>query len=268
MTSKPVGFFDSGVGGLTVLGSTRRIHPELSFCYFGDTAHCPYGDRPLEEVRQFALEAVNLLVSRECDPIVMACNISSSIALEEARRRHPDREIFGLINHNLVREISSRSRGVVGVMATAGTVKSMRYTEVLEEAGLTVYQQACSPLVPLVEEGHTAGEIVINTLEPLVEPLLKQNVDTIVLGCTHYPLLRSSLRDLIPDAVEIIDPGRVMGYWLSEKLPSPNGTKPDQRFLVSGESESVKQALVENFQFSAPEVCTLPDHRPLGDIRT
>jgi len=237
------GFFDSGVGGLTVVRAAQSVNPEISYHYFGDTARCPYGDRPLDEVKEFALQAVDFLVEKGSDPIVMACNISSSIALETARKRYPDRTVLGLINQKLVEEVRSASDGVVGVIATAGTVKSERYPSVLAGADLDVYQQACSPLVPLVEEGHYSGEIVENTLAPLLEPLLKKNMDTLILGCTHYPLLSPALKECLPSSIRIIDPGRVMASILKQHINSPNGTSPTRRFYTSGDPGSVEQVL-------------------------
>ncbi|MFB6346996.1 MAG: glutamate racemase [bacterium] len=169
-----VGFFDSGVGGLTVLEASRETISNLSYYYLGDTKHCPYGDRPLAEVRQFALNAVGFLREQDCSQIVMACNISSSIALKPARRQFPDLTIHGLINEDLVNHIKSvTDNGHVGVMATTGTVNSGFYPQQLEPAGLSVHQQACSPLVPMIEAGHHSGPLVRQTLEPLLSPLIK-----------------------------------------------------------------------------------------------
>ncbi|MFB6226918.1 MAG: glutamate racemase [bacterium] len=243
-----VGFFDSGVGGLTVLEASRETISNLSYYYLGDTKHCPYGDRPLAEVRQFALNAVGFLREQDCSQIVMACNISSSIALKPARRQFPDLTIHGLINEDLVNHIKSvTDNGHVGVMATTGTVNSGFYPQQLEPAGLSVHQQACSPLVPMIEAGHHSGPLVRQTLEPLLSPLIKQNVDTLVLGCTHYPFLTDVINDLTNNEINLVDPGRVMANRLKQSLSDSNGEKPAGTFAATGETESLKEALEHNF---------------------
>lgn len=250
-----VGFFDSGVGGLTVLEAARERLSSLSYYYLGDTKHCPYGDRPLAEVRQFALNAVGFLREQGCSHVVMACNISSSIALEPARQQFEDLTLHGLINDDLVAEIRSvTDNGRVGVMATTGTVNSGFYPKQLEPAGLSVHQQACSPLVPMIEAGHHSGPLVRQTLEPLLSPLLKQNVDTIVLGCTHYPFLSGVIEDLIDEDVTLVDPGQVMARRLQQRLSSTNGTGSTGVYAATGETESLEEALRDNFGRSNVEI--------------
>ncbi len=242
-----IGFFDSGVGGLTVLEASRRRLPDLSFYYLGDTIHCPYGDRPLPEVRQFALNAINFLKERNCREVVMACNISSSIAVEPAREQFPEMTVHGLINADLVDEVSSRSNnGRIGVLATTGTVNSGFYPEMLQQAGLEVVQQTCSPLVPLIEAGHHEGPLVRQTLQPLLAPLQRQNVDTIILGCTHYPFHAPVIRELLEDDIGIVDPGRVMARRLSDRGVTDPGDTGDGTFAATGEIQSLKATLEED----------------------
>lgn len=245
-----IGFFDSGVGGLTVLEAARRQLENLSFYYLGDTKHCPYGDRPLAEVRQFALDAVHHLSEQGCDEIVMACNISSSIALEPAREQFPDQTFHGLINDDLVATVAERTRnGRVGVLATTGTVKSKFYPEQLEPAGVEVIQQACSPLVPMIETGHLDGPLVRQTLEPLLDPLRRQNVDTIILGCTHYPFLAPVMRELLEDHVELVDPGNVMARRLQRNYESSPEPPLEQTFAATGETTSIRTTLEEDLGY-------------------
>ena len=245
-----IGFFDSGVGGLTVLEASRRRLDDLSFYYLGDTKHCPYGDRPLPEVRQFALNAVRFLTEQGCEEIVMACNISSSIALEPAREQFPDRTFHGLINDDLVQTVAERTRnGRVGVLATTGTVKSKFYPEQLEPAGVEVIQQACSPLVPMIEAGHLDGPLVRQTLEPLLDPLRRQNVDTIILGCTHYPFLAPVMRDLLEDHVDLVDPGQVMARRLETNYDSSRTENAQETFAATGETTSIRTTLEEDLGY-------------------
>lgn len=243
-----VGFFDSGVGGLTVLRGFLQRYPDLSFVYLGDTAHCPYGDRPLAEVTELATEAVDWLIAEGCGPIMFACNISSSVALEPIRDRYPDHETKGLLNDDLARRIRNGStNNRVGVIATTGTVESGRYRELLEPHGLTVEQQACPQLVPLVESGRTSGSIVRQTLEPLLDPLLDSGIDTLVLGCTHYPFLLEPLNQLLPASVRVVDPGRVLG---ETTTLAGNGSRPKRREVrATGSTESLLEVLERDNSF-------------------
>ncbi len=251
-TVSPVGFFDSGVGGLTVLSAFLEQAGSFPFHYLADTAHCPYGDRPLDEVKEYALAATDFLVDQGCETVVMACNISSSIALERAQQRHPDITISGLVNENLGRVVEQQvSNDKVGVLATLGTVKSKRYTEVLNEFNLEVIQQACSPLVPLVEAGQLEGREVEDTLKPLLFPLLEADVDAVVLGCTHYPFLLKPLKKLLPDDVSVIDPGKALAGYLAPRL-STNGCRQTKNFWATGSKESL-QELLPYFSFDVPE---------------
>ncbi len=250
-----IGFFDSGVGGLTVLEASRRQLENLSFYYLGDTKHCPYGDRPLAEVRQFALEAVKFLTEQGCDEIVMACNISSSIAMKPAREQFPNQTFHGLINDDLVATVAERTRnGRVGILATTGTVKSKFYPEQLEPAGLEVIQQACSPLVPMIESGHLDGPLIRQTLEPLLDPLRRQDVDTIVLGCTHYPFLAPVMRDLLEDHVDLVDPGKVMARRLQRNHDNSTGSPVQQTFAATGETTSLRTTLREDLGYNNVKV--------------
>ncbi|MGM0381195.1 MAG: glutamate racemase [bacterium] len=251
-----VGFFDSGVGGLTVLEAFRKKIPRLLFHYFADTAHCPYGDRPLEEVKRFALQAVDFLQNQGCKTVIMACNISSSVAMQPAHERFPELDIYGLVNKELAREVDDISTsGRVGVLATSGTVKSKSYLQILSSRGLDVIQQACSPLVPLIESGHLEGPLVRQTLQPLLNPLLEFNVDTIVLGCTHYPFLSPVIKDMTGN-VEVVDPGKILADRLAENIDSCIGDSAGS-YWASGETESLVHIFETVYNRSIPSLSTV-----------
>ncbi|MFP4687739.1 MAG: glutamate racemase [bacterium] len=255
------GFFDSGVGGLTVLEAFRARHGDFSFHYFADTAHCPYGDRPLAEVKKLALDVTGFLASRGCKTIVMACNISSSVAIEEARRKYPDLKIYGLLNDNLAREVKKITGSKkVGVLATAGTVASNRYGVLLEEVGLEVYQQPCSPLVPMIEAGHLEGQIIEQTLEPLLEPVKSFGAKTIVLGCTHYPFLSPIIQKKMGKEVELLDPGQVLADHLSDLMPEKPGDI-ERSYWISGETESLSRMLDRFYQRDSAHIEVIPPAR-------
>ena len=242
-----LGFFDSGVGGLTVLEAFRQHYGEFSFHYFADTAHCPYGDRPLNEVEQFALNATGFLAENNCSSIIMACNISSSVALESARKNFPGVNVYGLINDDLVQSVKrTTNNGRVGVLATKGTVDSNRYGLALEKAGLEVYQQPCSPLVPMIESGHLDGPLVEQTLDPLLQPVREFDADTIVMGCTHYPFLVSVIQAHMGPKVNLIDPGKVLAKQFP-KLVDTEVEEPERSYWISGETESISRMLDKCF---------------------
>ncbi len=258
----PIGFFHSGVGGLTVLRAFLTEMGSFPFHYLADSAHCPYGDRPLEEVKRFALEATDYLIEQGCKTVIMACNISSSIALEEAEKNYPDVAVLGLINSFLgetVKQLSTTGR--VGVLATTGTVNSQRYPEVLSRYGLEVYQQPCPPLVPLVEAELTTGPEVEKVLKELLENLLKEGPDTIILGCTHYPFLSSSLKKVLPAGIKLLDPGQILAKKLAGTVKS-NGKKADFR-ISSTATNPTLQKLLNQLPGMKNSTVTLAETKPI-----
>ncbi len=257
----PVGFFDSGVGGLTVLRAFLEKIGDFPFHYLADTANCPYGDRPLPEVKKFALSATDFLVKKGCKTIVMACNISSSIALAAARKKFPGITVHGLVNSHLAGSVKTVSRaGKIGVLATSGTVKSKKYPEVLHARGLRVYQQSCPPLVPLVEAGELSGQRVEKILQELLAPLLDRKIDTLILGCTHYPFLTATVRRLLPPEIKLVDPGKILAENLAPQLQT-GSSRQITGVWSTGESRALYQLLRELPKLTNPTVHpTSTDH--------
>jgi glutamate racemase len=205
---RPIGVFDSGVGGLTVLAELRRRLPAEPTVYLGDNGRAPYGPRPAEEVRRFTLEAADWLLAQDVKLLVIACNTATARALDEVRLRSSV-PVVGVIRPGaLAAAAATRSRNV-GVIATAGTVESGAYHEALVEAdpSIDVAQQACPELVPMVEEGILDGRRAETVLRAYLEPMLAADpgMDTLLLGCTHYPLLRAPIEDIVGDGVAVVD---------------------------------------------------------------
>ena len=192
----PIGVFDSGLGGLTVAGEIMRRLPRERILYVADQAHVPYGGRDLSEVRAFAVGISASLINAGCKAVVMACNISSAIALETVQAQHPDVPILGVIHAGASAAASATDSGIVGVLATAGTVQSGAYTRTLHalNPALRVLEVACPQFVPLVEGGQEGSERAQQAACDYLSPLLAANVDTVILGCTHYPYLLPVLR--------------------------------------------------------------------------
>lgn len=200
----PIGVFDSGVGGLTVARAIRDQLPGESMIYVGDTARTPYGPRPIAEVRKFALEILDDLVAQGVKMLVIACNTASAAVLRDARERYdvPVVEVIG----PTVRSAAAITRnGKVGLIGTQGTIQSRAYDdlfEVLPEIQLT--SAACPRFVELVESGETSGPRVRDIAEGYLAPLVAAGIDTLVLGCTHYPFLRGALSQIVGPDVALV----------------------------------------------------------------
>lgn len=243
----PIGVFDSGVGGLSVAGEILRRLPAESVLYFADTAHVPYGGRPLEEVRGFALGICDFLVSQGAKMIVMACNISSAVALPEARRRYPDVPMLGVIQPGAAAAVATGARRI-GVLATQGTVRSGAYTREIAalEPAADVVEVPCPLFVPLVESGDTEGPAALAAAREYLAPLADAGCQAVILGCTHYPFLLPALRrvaaDLFPSggAPAFVDPAqettREVGCLLAKAaIAAPAGSSPTHRYYASGD---------------------------------
>jgi glutamate racemase len=229
MSERPIGIFDSGVGGLSVAREIRRALPAEDIVYVADAAHCPYGDRPAAEVRERALAIGRHLEASGAKLLVVACNTATGAALEQLREavRVP---AVGL--EPAVKTAAARTRsGRIGVMATAGTVASERFKRLVREhaAGLTVVAQPCPGLVELIEAGELAGPRLHALLQRLTEPLRAAAVDAVVLGCTHYPFVRDAIAEVLGEAVELIDSAPAIARRTESLLEGAGGRRRDGR---------------------------------------
>ncbi len=205
--SAPVGIFDSGVGGLSVLKAIRQILPRQSVIYFGDQAHVPYGPRPLEEVRGFAREITHFLVGQGARLIVVACNAASAASLHYLRETFPHVSFVGM--EPAVKPAAETSAsGRVGVLATPATFQGALYASVVERFanGVQLYQDTCPGLVAQIEQGNLAGEETRQILTRALNPMLANGIDTVVLGCTHYPFVIPLIQQITGPEVRVIDP--------------------------------------------------------------
>jgi glutamate racemase len=231
---RPIGVFDSGVGGLTVLREILRRSPNESTIYFGDNERAPYGTRPDDEVRAFSTESLDALVERDVKAIVVACNTSTAVALGDFRRRY-DLPILGVVRPGAVTAALTTRNRRVGVIATPATVRSHAYFSAIkdENPAVEVYEHATPAFVPLVEAGLLDGPEVESTVADSLGPLLGERdasgefvfplppsarIDTLLLGCTHYPLLQSVIARVAGDRVAIVDSATATASALSELL--------------------------------------------------
>jgi glutamate racemase len=246
-SNAPIGVFDSGVGGLSVAGEILRNLPFESVLYYADTAHVPYGGRPLEEVRGFALAICDFLVENGAKMVAMACNISSAVALPAARERHPDIPMLGVIEPGSAAALATGARRI-GVLATQGTVKSGAYTRAItmSEPQSKVVEVPCPLFVPLVEAGETETPEALSAAREYLSPLASAGSEAVILGCTHYPFLLPALQkaaaELFPTNKRpvFVDPAlettREVGCLLSRHgIAAPAATTPSHRYFVSGD---------------------------------
>ncbi len=204
----PVGIFDSGVGGLTVVKRVLEKLPNESALYLGDQIHVPYGERTADEIRAFALGITDFLIRGGAKMVIMACNMSSAVALETAVERFPRIPIIGVIEAGARAALHTAHGGTIGVLATTGTVNSGAYTNILTSLtpDVRVIQQACPRFVTIVESDMCDTAEADDAVREYVEPLLSAGCRTIVLGCTHYPFLMRAIRAAVGPDVTIIDP--------------------------------------------------------------
>ena len=217
--SAPIGVFDSGLGGLTVVRRVRELLPRERIVYVADQAHVPYGGRRLDEVRDFACAISEALLSAGCRTVVMACNISSAVALPVEQAWHPELPLLGMIQPGAEAAVIRTHNGRVGILATQGTVTSGAYTRALLalDAHLLVTEVACPAFVPLVEAGQEDSPEAEAAARIYLAPLLAADVDTVVLGCTHYPFLLPLLHRLRPNML-FLDPAEETVARLSRTL--------------------------------------------------
>lgn len=203
----PVGVFDSGVGGLTVAREIMRNLPAEKIVYFGDTARVPYGNKSRETVLRYSRQIIHFLKEQGVKAIVIACNTASAFALDEIRAEQ-DIPILGVIEPGALVAARETRNKRVGVIGTVGTIGSGIHREYLKglDPEITVIGKACPLFVPLVEEGWLKDPVTVEVARRYLEELQEQAIDTLILGCTHYPLLRSTLRGILGDGVRLVNP--------------------------------------------------------------
>jgi glutamate racemase len=237
--SKPIGMFDSSLGGLTVARATIDLLPHEDLIYFGDTARCPYGPRPPEEVRKFALEIMDSLAEEDVKLLVVACNAAASTTLEEARSRYPV-PVIGVIEPGVRAGIAATRNRRVGLIGTQVTVNSRAYDRVVEasRANVILFSQACPRFVEFVEAGDTTSEELVAVAEKYLLPLKAKGVDTLILGCTHYPLLMGVIQFVMGEDVVLISSAEVTAteiysQLLRHQMLNPSGGS--HRFIASSQ---------------------------------
>jgi glutamate racemase len=247
--ASPIGIFDSGVGGLSVLRSIREQMPEESILYFGDQGHVPYGSRSMEQIQIFSEAITGFLLDRRAKIIVVACNTASAAALKYLRGKFPSVQFVGM--EPAVKPAAERTQtGRVGVLATPATFQGALYASVVERFanGVELFQHTCPGLVQQIETGNLAGVETRRIVEDALLPMLTKNIDTVVLGCTHYPFVIPLIQQIVGDGVRVIDPAPAVAKQTGRLLEAGGirnqpGSKGNVRLYTSGEPEALKSLL-------------------------
>jgi len=226
--TRPIGVFDSGIGGLTVVAELRRKLPHERILYVGDTARVPYGGKSAETVIRYSREISNLLISEEAKMIVVACNTASALAVPTVSREYSV-PVLGVLEPGASAAVRATRSGHVGVIGTKATIGSEAYAHAIRSFNpeLRVSSVACPLLVPLIEEGLFQDEITEAVLRRYLEPLLRQGVDTLVLGCTHYPLLKPAISKICGPGIVLVDSAENCALFVESLLMEPTAPKKE-----------------------------------------
>jgi glutamate racemase len=219
LAERAIGIFDSGVGGLTVAKEIYQILPDEATIYLGDTARIPYGTRSKETVIKFAKEDVEFLLSYDVKAIVIACNTASSQA-EDLLKRSYDLPFFGVVEPACWEAHKKTLNGRIGIIGTPGTIGSGAHERLLKRLDPTLHVSsiACPLLVPLIEDGRISGPLIENVVVQYLLPIKKEGIDTLILGCTHYPLIRDVITDYLSERVKLVDPGAAVARKMVAEL--------------------------------------------------
>ncbi len=220
---RPIGIFDSGVGGLTVANAISLLLPNETIFYIGDTARIPYGNKSKDDIEKFSLEMTKFLLDKDCKAIVIACNTASAYALEAVRNTYPDIPVIAM--EPAVKPAIERSKTrAIGVLATLGTLKSDRYSHLKNKfgQGIHILENPCLGLVDNIEAGKWNDTETILLLETILKPMVDAQVDHIVLGCTHYPIVIPLIANIMGDSVQLVNPAPAIAKQVYRQLAERN----------------------------------------------
>ncbi|HLN19357.1 MAG TPA: glutamate racemase [Patescibacteria group bacterium] len=250
---KSIGIFDSGFGGLDIMRGIVNKLPEYNYIYLGDTARVPYGTRSKEIVYQFTREAVDFLFSKNCELIILACNTSSSDALrliqqEHIPARYQGKNVLGVLIPAAEEASRVTKNKKIGVIATPSTIESRSFNREIKkiDKNIKLFPMACPLLVPLVEAGEHNSELAEDVLRKYLKPLIRKNIDTLVLGCTHYGILEPKIRKIVGRDVEIISEAKIVGRKLKNYLK--RHPEIEEKLAKGGQRIFYSTDLTDNFQ--------------------
>ncbi len=241
MDNRPIGVFDSGLGGLTVVKELMRVLPDENIVYFGDTARIPYGTRSRKMVTKYSSQCIRFLVNKNVKMAVIACNTVSASSFEPLSAMF-DLPLVSVIQPGANAAVKATQNGRIGVIGTSGAIQSQAYPNAIKELNpqIQVFDKACTLFVPIVEEGWSDTKVAFLTAEQYLKDIKKQDVDTLVLGCTHYPLLENTISTVMGSGVRLINPAINTAEKVKNMLTDING-------LNNGEKEAEIQYYVSDF---------------------
>lgn len=268
-----IGIFDSGLGGLTIFKEIEKRLPQYDYLYFGDNARAPYGDHSQDTILNYTTQAVDYLFKQNCQLVILACNTASAEALRKIQqewlpKHYPERNILGVVRPLAEAAAAASKKKRVGVLGTRSTISSHAYRREIKklDKGITVVEQACRLLVPLIEEGYEGKTPLRMILKRYVTPVKSHNVDTVILGCTHYGIIAKDIQRYFGRSVSILDSGTIVAEKLAdylerhpeyEKMLTRGGAR---QFLTSENTETVaplaKAFLHRAVSFSAVDLIT------------
>jgi glutamate racemase len=251
-TSLPIGVFDSGLGGLTIVKALRKLLPGEAIIYFGDTAHLPYGDKSPELVQGYSLQIADFLLAQPVKALVIACNTASALAQETIAARAGDTPVFDVIRPAVQEALRRSQQGKIGIIGTKATIHSGVYKQLLlsQQAGLQVIEKATPLLVPMIEEGWLRNRVSQDVIDAYLSDTGFQTIDSLILGCTHYPLIKHQIelyfQKTYDHAVEVVDSSLAVARQVKEGLTARNllttHTNPTQHYYVSDYTPDFQEA--------------------------
>ncbi len=223
MDNRPIGVFDSGIGGLTVVNTLIKILPGETIYYVGDTARVPYGNKSKKRIQQFSAEITEWLIKKDCKMIVVACNTVSSLALDYLQLKFSI-PIIGVIKPGVDNAVNSTRNFNIGVIGTQATINSNAYGKYLKSINPSIktVSQSCPLFVPLVEEGWIDGDIPMSIAKVYLDRIINAEVDTVILGCTHYPLLKGIIQLILGEKINLVDSGQSIAQLVKSELSNNN----------------------------------------------
>ena len=242
LDKKPIGIFDSGVGGLTVFKEIRKRFPFEDIIYFGDTARVPYGPKSRNTVIEYSIQNARFLIQQGAKIIVVACNTSSATALTQLQKLLPI-PVLGVIEPGALSAVKTSNNKRIGIIGTEGTIRSQAYSSAISklDESCSVFSKPCPLFVSLVEEGWEDHEVTQLTIKEYLTSLLQKDIDTLVLGCTHYPILKTAIQQFVGNEITLVDSAEVVTDRLDEILPNRESDKiGEDRFYVSDNEEKFK----------------------------
>ncbi len=265
MDNRPIGVFDSGVGGLTVVNALLQNIPNETIYYVGDTARVPYGNKSQERIQQYSKEIVDWLIQQNCKMIIIACNTASSLAIDYLKSKF-SLPIIGVINPGAHQALSVTKSQTIGIIGTEATIQSNAYGNKLKilDSKIKIINQACPLFVPLVEEGLVEGDIPTLIAKSYLDDFKNKDIDTVILGCTHYPILKKVIQNVLGEGINLVDSGRATAKVVLERLSRDkslsSGREGELYSFVTDSTESFKKTITRSL-LPAIDIITGPIKR-------